>query len=216
MTTGARPKQILAETSSLRTCRAPPRRHVGRMCAHSISRLTAAGRRQVRTCRIPPSALCSLCRSLRPTFRAEQVSLLNLDRLPSHGLLFVGCLCAVWHTLQSKPPSRLNDPQAQQRKVPPISRIFTARPDLMHLSPLFGPECRRSITLNSKPVPRTTTTCAHKPTYPKPSRYQPNKLNLSPRFHRVDVPLPGSTCAHKPTSQQPWHVWPCPCSCVCP
>ena len=165
---------------------------------------------------IPPSALCSLCRSLRPTFRAEQVSLLNLDRLPSHGLLFVGCLCAVWHTLQSKPPSRLNDPQAQQRKVPPISRIFTARPDLMHLSPPFRPECRRSITLNSKPVPRTTTTCAHKPTYPKPSRYQPNKLNLSPRFHRVDVPLPGSTCAHKPTSQQPWHVWPCPCSCVCP
>ena len=188
MTTGARPKQILAETSSLRTCRAG----------------------------IRPSALCSLCRSSRPTFRAEQGSLLNLDRLPSHGLLFVGCLCAVWHTLQSKPPSRLNDPQAQQRKVPPISRIFTARPDLMHLSPLFGPECRRSITLNSKPVPRTTTTCAHKPTYPKPSRYQPNKLNLSPRFHRVDVPLPGSTCAHKPTSQQPWHVWPCPCSCVCP
>ena len=188
MTTGARPKQILAETSSLRTCRASVR----------------------------PSALCSLCRSSRPTFRAEQGCLLNLDRRPSHGLLFVGCLCAVWHTLQSKPPSRLNDPQAQQRKVPPISRIFTARPDLMHLSPPFRPECRRSITLNSKPVPRTTTTCAHKPTYPKPSRYQPNKLNLSPRFHRVDVPLPGSTCAHKPTSQQPWHVWPCPCSCVCP
>ena len=195
MTTGARPKQILAETWSPRTPR-------------TWRALTRAS--------IPPSALCSLCRSLRPTFRAEQVSLLNLDRLPSHGLLFVGCLCAVWHTLQSKPPSRLNDPQAQQRKVPPISRIFTARPDLMHLSPPFRPECRRSITLNSTPVPRTTTTCAHKPTYPKPSRYQPNKLNLSPRFHRVDVPLPGSTCAHKPTSQQPWHVWPCPCSCVCP